>query len=760
MLLCPRCQFENPDRNKFCQQCGISLIYKACHQCGAQVAFSAKQCQNCGVTTGQVWQAVICGRSNFPAVPPEESTLPPAEFPQIPNTFPETAPAANTAAQIVAPITDAVTLSPEITAPPEFPEAPPATQQPTDGEFSNPETHAETVTGAIEPESFQTEANIVPDTPAAEIPPSDSSFSTPVESEESSQNQRDSPVPEIPVPDTEYLIEEVPAGSYLDPQQRYQLLETLPARKPSDTVAVAVLDCQPLQMSPLKALIAASSASVAKRTSPYKTSAEPGENSTNSALAELCQGTAEPYLALRWEYSHNLPVIHDSWSDSQQAVLLLEDCSQWPSLIERWSKPETSPQQILYWLHEMTELWAALEPWHCRQSLLELDNLRVSPDSSFSLASLRLQRLYPEPADSCLQLVNLGRLWQTIFSQSDRTQFGALLGLLQEMYRGDIHTIDELRSRLETVPLELQPALPLVSSPTRFQSGSPEEPTPDGEVLTLPMPLQVYRLEDAGLTDVGLQRDHNEDFFSIWTQANKLETAFGRTFQNKGLYILCDGMGGHDGGEIASQLAAETLKEFFQNSWENQLPPPDTIREGVRLANKAIFEINQKDRRSGSARMGTTLVAVLIQDTKVAVAHVGDSRLYRLRKGQALEKITSDHEVGQREIKRGIDPETAYSRPDAYQLTQALGPRDSNFVKPDLQFLDLCEDTLLILASDGLTDNDLLETNWQTDLEPLFHPQADLERGVADLIELGNKRNGHDNITAIVIRAQVGPARF
>jgi protein phosphatase len=131
-----------------------------------------------------------------------------------------------------------------------------------------------------------------------------------------------------------------------------------------------------------------------------------------------------------------------------------------------------------------------------------------------------------------------------------------------------------------------------------------------------------------------------------------------------------------------------------------------------------------------------------------------------LRKGQALEKITSDHEVGQREIKRGVDPETAYARPDAYQLTQALGPRDSNFLKPEVQFLDLCEDTLLILASDGLTDNDLLETHWQKTLEPLFNPQANLDEGVAQLIELGNKRNGHDNITAIIIRAQVGTFRF
>ncbi|MBE9097850.1 serine/threonine phosphatase, partial [Tychonema sp. LEGE 07203] len=294
-----------------------------------------------------------------------------------------------------------------------------------------------------------------------------------------------------------------------------------------------------------------------------------------------------------------------------------------------------------------------------------------------------------------------------------------------------------------------------------FQNSIPDSSPPDaGEVLTQPMPLLMYSLEDAGLTDVGRTRDHNEDFFSIWTQIDKLESCFGRIFKTKGLYILCDGMGGHDSGEVASQLAAETLREFFQTRWENQLPQTDTIREGVLLANKAIFEINQKDGRSGSARMGTTLVAVLLQDTKFAVAHVGDSRLYRIKKGQALEKITSDHEVGQREIKRGVDPETAYSRPDAYQLTQAIGPRDGNFLKPDVQFFDLCEDTLLILASDGLTDNDLLETHWQGTLEPLFNPQADLDRAVAELIELGNKRNGHDNITAIIIRAQVGAFRF
>lgn len=761
MILCPRCQFENPNLNKFCQQCGNSLIYKPCHECGAQVAVSAALCQNCGTATGQVWRAIICSPSKFLAVPPDQSTIPPAEFAQKTDNLLETASAQNSPEPIANPIKTEITADAATAAAPNSP-------QPDAAEFSSPENiDPENIVEAIVPASLQTDQKSSITAPEREITLSESNFITAPQPAPPPQTTENPEVaspqsPEIPVPNSEYLISSQPAGDYLDSQQRYQLLETLPARKPSDTVAVKVLDTQPLQMSPLKAMLAANSASVAKRTSPYK-AIQDGENSTNSALAELCQGIAEPYLALRWQFSHNLPVIHDSWSDNKQAVLLLENCSQWPLLVERWSQPETSIQQIVYWLHEMTELWAALEPWRCRQSLLELTNLRVNPDTSFSFASLRMQYLYPEPAGSNLQLIDLGQLWETIFNQSDRTQFGALLELLQQMYRGEIDTIEELRSRLETVPLELQtpPAATLTLTPTRFQNSIPDNSPPDaGEVLTQPMPVQMYSLEDSGLTDVGRTRDHNEDFFSIWTQIDKLETCFGRIFQTKGLYILCDGMGGHDSGEVASQLAAETLRDFFQNCWENQLPQADTIREGVILANKAIFEINQNDKRSGSARMGTTLVAVLVQDTKFAVAHVGDSRLYRLRKGQPLEKITSDHEVGQREIKRGIDPETAYSRPDAYQLTQALGPRDGNFLKPDVQFLDLCEDTLLILASDGLTDNDLLETNWPSTLEPLLNPQTNLERGVAELIELGNKRNGHDNLTAIIIRAQVGAFRF
>ena len=216
-------------------------------------------------------------------------------------------------------------------------------------------------------------------------------------------------------------------------------------------------------------------------------------------------------------------------------------------------------------------------------------------------------------------------------------------------------------------------------------------------------------------------------------------------------------MGGHAGGEVASLMAVDTLKRYFKANWQDHLPSEDSIREAIHLANKAIYDTNQQNARSGSGRMGTTLVLVLVEDTKVAIAHVGDSRLYRLSRKLGLEQVTVDHEVGQREIQRGVEPTLAYSRPDAYQLTQALGPRDEQFVRPDVQFIELNEDTLLILCSDGLSDNDLLETHWQTHLLPLLSSRANLDQGLMQLIDLANQHNGHDNITAVVIRAKVRP---
>lgn len=706
MLVCPQCQSENPDSNKFCQQCGTSLTQKTCLDCGAQVPFEAAQCNNCGAVTAAVWWAIVSGRSTLDLN--------------------------------VAPAQPAIGLA--------------STNSVVAGADSAP---------TVSPVS------------AADV---------------------------------------VSANQYLDPGQRYRVLEVGQTDAVANEIQVKVLDCQPFQLSPLEIL---ASQGDTDHFSDTEQTTFSGVQPTADVQVELSNAEAEtlkamgipaiahPYLTLQSKFYQTLPGLHDAWKRDGQEVVLLEDRSCMVRLCDLWHDEEIPGLQILHWFYEMADLWAALELWNCRQSLLELNNLRIDEDQA-----LCLQRLYPETDPAAISLSHLGQVWQFLFDQSQRTQLVPIALLLADLQKGKIETIQELQSRIEAIahelevpnaastdaaPLDLQPTdldtstadvstSPVADlrpsvTPTQFDRQMPDleflldsdetEPDASEDMPTVVLPMQLASLDYASCTDIGRQRDHNEDYFGIETQTIKLESPLGKKVHVRGVYILCDGMGGHAGGEVASALAVDTLKHYFRTHWqeptgalarkEGKLPSADVIREAIRQANQAIYDINQENAVSGSGRMGTTLILVLVQDTEVAVAHVGDSRLYRYSRKRGLSQVTVDHEVGQREIHRGVEPAIAYARPDAYQLTQALGPRDENFISPDVQFFELNEDTLLLLCSDGLTDNDLLEEHWQTHLDPLLSSQANLNQGAEQLIQLANQYNGHDNITAIVIRAKVRP---
>ncbi|OLP16779.1 hypothetical protein BST81_18965 [Leptolyngbya sp. 'hensonii'] len=703
MLICPQCQFDNPEENRFCQECGTPLNLIICPECSARVEFEAEQCPNCGTVTGTYLWAIVSGGNG------EKLT--------------QGAAVANTTA------------------------------------------------------------------------------------------------------------------TYLDDLQRYKVVESLlPSNSTSSEAQARVLDCQPFQLSHLEIILNQGQVLNEAIAAPGDEIVTASPEATSSIPIPRI---ARPYLALHSQFHQTLPLIHDAWSKNGQEVLLLEDRTHFQPLLDLWSDEEVPPLQVLHWLHEMTELWAGFESWQCRQSLLELKNLRVDEDQV-----LCLQRLYREVGPP-LSLKNLGQFWLELFSQTQRTQVGPLAVLLSEIQSGKLQTIEALQSRLYTISADLQespvasagmgaevlvpesPDLPSLDGMNKMSGAETPQPLQfsgtmtealdessfnlyEPEVLsslpiddavtadlgleatglggedeeedeeedededsgeaddapTVVLPMQLYSLEDAGRTDVGRQRDHNEDSFGVVTDLRKTEGPAGRVLQARGLYIMCDGMGGHAGGEVASALAVETIKQYFQENWlqasdeadpATSFPSQASIRKAVHLANKAIYDVNQSNARSGSGRMGTTLVLVLIQGTQVAVAHVGDSRLYCVSRRRGLEQLTTDHDVGQREIQRGVEPTIAYARPDAYQLTQALGPRDENFMNPDIRLLDVNEDTLLVLCSDGLTDNDLLEAHWRTHLEPLLSSQANLDRGVGQLIDLANEYNGHDNITAVLVRLKVRP---
>ncbi|QLE42967.1 serine/threonine phosphatase [Nostoc sp. C052] len=663
MLICPQCKFENPNSNKFCQNCGTSLTHKVCPECSTDdVPVNALRCHNCDTECGTVFWAIIAKETTDKALGVE-------------------------------------------------------------GDVGN-----EADKGDVEDEGEI--SSLSPLSPSSQIA----------------------------------------LGSYLDSQERYQLLDPLPAQTETDTISdvgVRVLDCQPYQISPIEAILAGQQSDLLMP----------------SAQASGIPHLAQLYIALQSQGEPGIPPIHDAWQQDDIQVVIIEDRSNWQYLLDLWQQETTSSLKILHWCYEMTQLWAALEPVNCRQSLLELSNLRLDEDQTLALQRLYVESSNSQPAtespedaqvqtsaipEEPLAIQALGRVWQALFRQSQRTQFGSVVQMLGDLDVGKIETIAQLRSRLEEISIELEAlgnaTLPPIKEkdtavPTIPQSDEPEDIISKTDDLpTVVLAMQLSSLEDSGRTDVGRQRHHNEDCFGIETKIHKLEFPKSRVLEGHGLYILCDGMGGHAGGEIASELAVNTLRQYFQEHWiANQLPTEDSIREAVYLANEAIYKLNQQDARSGVGRMGTTLVMLLIQDTQAAVAHVGDSRLYRVTRKQGLEQVTVDHEVGQREITRGVEASIAYARPDAYQLTQALGPRDENSIDPDVGFFDINEDTLLLLASDGLSDNDLLETHWQTHLEPLLSSGANLERGVTDLIELANQYNGHDNITGILIRAKVRP---
>jgi len=553
-------------------------------------------------------------------------------------------------------------------------------------------------------------------------------------------------------------------GEYLDSAKRYQVLEVTSSELPGES-CLRVLDCQPLQPSPLLAF-----AAVKPQT---------GVSGIPSGSMLGIPTIAQPYLALMTSNLPSLPAIHDAWGETP-AVLLLEDRTGLPRVpFDTKDNPPPPSEQILSWLEQSAQLWDILAPWAALSSLLKPSNLFLADDDS---RGLRLGRLYPDNPDRPPTLADLGKLWQQLLPNvAELTPpEPSLAQLLNDLVAGEIATVSELLGYIDLMARSIQPRqdqLKPSSSDTvdlpQISESAPGEMSfddwDDDDTPTMVMPLKLIALDVAGETDIGRQRNHNEDDFAIETQVTHslrggAVTARVRSRQYRGIYIVADGMGGHDGGEIASATAVDSLRRYFLTRWSDarkgnfpSLPLEESIRAAFLEANQVIFELNQQQGRSGSGRMGTTAVLALVQNTQVGIAHVGDSRIYRFTKSQGLQQMTVDHEVGQREIQRGVDPETAYSRIDAYQLTQALGPMGEDFIKPDVQFFNLGEDTLLILASDGLTDNRFLESNFETDLAPLLQPDADLEQGVRELIRKANQHNGHDNITVVIVRALVQP---
>jgi protein phosphatase len=231
-------------------------------------------------------------------------------------------------------------------------------------------------------------------------------------------------------------------------------------------------------------------------------------------------------------------------------------------------------------------------------------------------------------------------------------------------------------------------------------------------------------LRTAAHTDVGLRRRGNEDRFAIDPEL--------------GLCLVADGMGGHSAGQVASALAAETVLASLQERKGSEASASEKLRAALEDANRAIYQAARQN--SEYAGMGTTVVALLVEGERAALAHVGDSRAYRVRGGR-IRQLTDDHSVVAELLRRHeITADDAREHPHRHMLTRALGVR--GHVQPDLAELTLARGDRFLLCSDGLTNH--VEDH---EIAKLSADLDDLDACCAALIKLANRRGGEDNIT-------------
>jgi len=236
-------------------------------------------------------------------------------------------------------------------------------------------------------------------------------------------------------------------------------------------------------------------------------------------------------------------------------------------------------------------------------------------------------------------------------------------------------------------------------------------------------------LRAAASTDVGRRRQANEDRYAM--------------APDLGLYLVADGRGGHRAGQVASGMAAESAIRAVEALRGASVSLAEKLRHAVACANREIHEaaLQEPELRG----MGTTLVAVLLGEERLALAHVGDSRAYLIR-NERIRRLTDDHSVvGELLRRQEISEAAAREHPHRHVLTRALGVRKS--AVPDLAELTPQRGDVVLMCSDGLTshlrDDEMLEHLLSVD-----DPQATCDR----LVAAANERGGIDNITVLVLR--------
>ena len=235
-------------------------------------------------------------------------------------------------------------------------------------------------------------------------------------------------------------------------------------------------------------------------------------------------------------------------------------------------------------------------------------------------------------------------------------------------------------------------------------------------------------------SDVGKVREMNQDAYYISDSSSEVK-----------LYLLADGMGGYKGGEIASNLAIKCTKNYIENNFKETPKDRESliqlIASSMEYANMVVYEKSRENKEYEG--MGTTLEVCLIYNNKAYIGHIGDSRIYRIRK-TFIRKLTTDHSYVQKLVKDGtITKEEAKVHPKKNMLLKALGC--NAFVEPDVAVKGFLKEDILLISSDGLTNMVKQDDIFQI-------ATGNIEKAPQRLVDLANENGGMDNITVVIIK--------
>jgi protein phosphatase len=380
--------------------------------------------------------------------------------------------------------------------------------------------------------------------------------------------------------------------------------------------------------------------------------------------------------------------------------------------VESWQK--TSTLQQLNWLWQMARLWTPLLRENVASSLLNSSGLRVEG------SLLRLRELTQDDEAEPLSLKALGEFWQQHCLFQDSRWSQPFSELCDRLITEQITAADSLKHTFEKWLADEQ---------------------------------QFYQvqIDISTRTDTGPLREHNED--ACYPTHNTLVKDTTET-----LAIVCDGVGGHASGEVASATAIAALTVHLRPLLPKTLGAEDLMFElesAVDSANDLITQQNDAEQRQDRDRMGTTVVMALHKDQNLYITNVGDSRAYLIT-AKGCYQVTVDDDIASREVRLGYLPyREAQRQPGAGALIQALGMVPSSMLHPAVTRFFLDSDCIFLLCSDGLSDFERVETLWQEELLPVLNGTKNLAEGSKQLVQWANRLNGYDNVTVALMHCRV-----